>query len=334
MKLIYNPHTDPYFNLASEEYLIDNVPGDIFMLWRNEPSVIIGRNQNAYTELDSAFAAEHNIKAVRRLTGGGAVFHDLGNVNYTFITEYNGAGTLDFEKFCRPVIEAINKLGVSAALSGRNDILADGKKISGNAQCVRGGRVLHHGTLLWSADFSDMAGVLRPDPSKLEGKGIKSVRSRVGNLRDMLPDGRIPEEYRVGDGRGASDFIAYLFSCFDGAYSGFSDAETAEIRRLSDEKYSTWEWNYGAAGSFSANVRKRFPYGAVELSYEAEKGRLTDIRISGDFFGVKPAAELAARLKNESPRLCRDDMTAVFSDVGEYITGASPEEISALICGI
>ena len=164
--------TDPYFNLAMEEYLIDTAGDEeIFILWRNEPSVIIGRNQNAFSELDVSFAREHDIKVVRRLTGGGAVFHDLGNINYTFISPDIDGGSLNFARFCEPIVRALRALGLDASLSGRNDILAEGRKVSGTAQCVRSGHVMHHGTLLWDADFSAMAGVLRPDTESLPQRG-------------------------------------------------------------------------------------------------------------------------------------------------------------------
>ncbi|MBR4256441.1 MAG: lipoate--protein ligase family protein, partial [Clostridia bacterium] len=188
MKIYKNEITDPYFNLASEQYLLDTEEDDVFMLWRNRPSVIIGRNQNAYAEINRGFVTDNDIAVVRRLTGGGAVFHDLGNINFTFITKKGGADALDFARFCQPVIDALRALGVPAELSGRNDMTADGRKFSGNAQCVYNGRVMHHGTLLFDADMNSMAGALNVDPEKMKSKGVKSVRARVCNLREFLPD--------------------------------------------------------------------------------------------------------------------------------------------------
>ena len=200
--VIFNSSLDPYFNLAAEQYLLerrDTAP--VFMIWRNSPAVIIGKNQNAYAELNEAFIRENDIKVVRRLTGGGAVFHD---VNYTFISPKQGANALDFARFCAPIIEALCDLGANAVLSGRNDIEIDGRKVSGNAQTVCGDRILHHGTLLWSADLSKLAGALKVDPEKIASKGIKSVRSRVANIRDL-----------IGSEMSATDFIDYLFSRAD-----------------------------------------------------------------------------------------------------------------------
>ena len=222
--------TDPYFNLAMEEYLIDTAGDEeIFILWRNEPSVIIGRNQNAFSELDVSFAREHDIKVVRRLTGGGAVFHDLGNINYTFISPDIDGGSLNFARFCEPIVRALRALGLDASLSGRNDILAEGRKVSGTAQCVRSGHVMHHGTLLWDADFSAMAGVLRPDTEKLAAKGIKSVRSRVGNIRALLAE--------LGDERQSDVTVPdsvlglgeYLYSSFPGEPVPLSERQFEEI---------------------------------------------------------------------------------------------------------
>ena len=326
MIFLSNTSTDPYFNLASEEYLIDSFAGeDIFMLWRNAPSVIIGRNQNAYSELDTGYAEKKGIKVVRRLTGGGAVFHDLGNVNYTFITEYDGTGALNYPKFCRPVVEAIKLLGIDACVSGRNDILADGRKISGNAQCVRNGRVLHHGTLLWSADFSEMTGVLRPDPTKLQAKGIKSVRSRVANLRDLLPEGK-----KLTKESTALDFIGYLFGCFDGEPVGFTDEQKAAIQKLSDEKYSRWEWNFGKSGEFTARVSRRFPYGKIDVGYTSDRGIITDIHIGGDFFGVGDIDEFCKKLLELRIKPEYASVLAASEDVGKYISGAEPEDFAGL----
>ena len=193
MKIYITDRTDPYFNLASEQYLLDTENDEVFMLWRNEKAVIIGRNQNAYAEINKPFVDEHGIKVVRRLTGGGAVFHDLGNVNFTYIVPRSDCPTLDFERFSRPVINALRGLGVEAELSGRNDITVDGRKISGNAQCVYNNKVMHHGTLLFSADMSQMAGALNVDEEKIKSKGIKSVRARVCNLSEYLPDMDVTE---------------------------------------------------------------------------------------------------------------------------------------------
>lgn len=323
MKLYVNESTDPYFNLAAEEALLNlDAEEEIFLLWRNDRAVILGRNQNAYAEINRPFVEERGIAVVRRLTGGGAVFHDLGNLNFTFIVPRASCPELDFARFALPVADALKKLGVPAELSGRNDLTAEGRKISGNAQCVYNGKVMHHGTLLFSADLSDMAGALRVDPEKMKSKGIKSVRSRVGNLADYLPGMDVLDLRRVLEAR-------FLSSGAERA--DFSPELTAEIERLKREKYASWAWNWGASGAFENCVKKRFPYGSVELSFAAEHGVLTGARFEGDFFGVRPVAELEEALVG--CRLVREEIAARLGGVGQYIHGAEPDEIAGLFEG-
>ncbi len=325
MKIIKNPHTTPYFNLATEEYLIDRVPGDIFMIWRNDRAVIIGRNQNAYAELDVGYCKTHNIDVVRRLTGGGAVFHDPGNVNYTFIASGSGS-TLDFAGFCRPVIDALASLGVNAELSGRNDLTVDGLKISGNAQTLRNGRVLHHGTLLFDAAIDSMVGALKVDEAKLRSKGIGSVRSRVTNLRSMLD--------RPLDVVGFFDYIAdYVASHVESAepYS-LTDADIAEIRRLTDTKYSTWAWNFGESREYSRRNSVRFPFGTVTVELSCDRGVISAVKLSGDFFATEDVSTLEAALVGVAfdAGSVRDVLGGL--DVGRYVAGATVEELVGLLC--
>lgn len=323
--------TDPYFNLAMEEYLIDTAGDEeIFILWRNEPSVIIGRNQNAFSELDVSFAREHDIKVVRRLTGGGAVFHDLGNINYTFISPDVDGGSLNFARFCEPIVRALRALGLDASLSGRNDILAEGRKVSGTAQCVRSGHVMHHGTLLWDADFSAMAGVLRPDTEKLAAKGIKSVRSRVGNIRALLAE--------LGDERQSDVTVPdsvlglgeYLYSSFPGEPVPLSERQLEEIGALADAKYRTWNWNFGSSKQYAAEKRRRFRFGSVCVRYTLSGGIIEEIDISGDFFGAGSVQQLCSSLVGTR---CERDalLTALDGRTGEYILGATDEDIADLL---
>ena len=190
MLFICHGATDPYFNLAAEEYVLEKGEGAAFLLWRNGPSVIIGKNQNAFAQLRLPFVQANHIQVARRLTGGGAVFHDLGNINFTFITDASEHDQIDFARFTAPIIANLKQFGVAATLNGRNDLLAVGRKISGNAQCVyhtEDGRrrLLHHGTLLFSADLSRLSGALQVNREKMESKGIESVVSRVANIREL-----------------------------------------------------------------------------------------------------------------------------------------------------
>lgn len=316
MRIIHNKSTDPYFNLATEEYLIDNADEDIFMLWRNDRAVIIGRNQNTYAEINENFCRENGVKVVRRLTGGGAVFHDLGNVNYTFITNAEEAQALDFARFCKPIIDALGLFGVKAELSGRNDITAEGRKVSGTAQCVRNGRLMHHGCILYSADLSSVEGALKVNEEKMRSKGIKSVRSRVANLADLI--------YNAPDVEGFIDFIE---SHTDGIRRDLGEDEINAISKLTKVKYSTWEWNFGKSKNFSKTSTKRFPYGTVTVSYTLDAGVITEIVFEGDYFGTGDASELSKLLAGR--RFGREMTDGV--DFGKYIAGMTAEDAAALL---
>lgn len=347
MKIYINESTDPYYNLAAEEYLLEHTSGDIFFLWRNSPTVVIGKNQNAFAEIDTRFTEEHNIAVVRRLTGGGAVFHDLGNVNFTFISPAGGElaegireGGLDFAHFTRPIIDALNSLGIKASLTGRNDIALthDGeeRKISGNAQCgysTASGdfKTLHHGTLLFSADFGYMQGALRVAPDKLNSKGIKSVRSRVANILPLLPERRREE---LCDAEKFMKYIAnYVSNIYGVRVERFDERFDAGIKKLASEKYSTDEWNLRRMGSFDVERSRRFGFGSLELRMSVTEGRITALEFGGDFFGRRDASELAARLVGAeySPDVIAAALGGV--DIGEHIGGASREDIMSLIFG-
>lgn len=318
MKYIRNYSTEPYFNLAAEEYLLDGDESNIFMLWQNSPAVIIGRNQNTYSEVNAAFAADNNIKVVRRLTGGGAVYHDLGNVNFTFITDESGGGVLDFARFCRPIIETLNSLGAKAELSGRNDIIIEGKKVSGNAQCVRNKKIIHHGTLLFCSDLTVVGSVLSVNRKKLESKGIKSVASRVANINDYI-------NYQLS----VNEFIDYIYNYIGGELSLFSNSQKNEIQALADTKYSTWEWNWGQSKKFEGTADGRFDWGGIEIGYTLEGGFIKDIKICGDFFGIGVITEYEKSFIG--CKFTPDGLKEPLLTVNNYITGAKAKDISDIL---
>lgn len=319
MLIIRNNSTDPYFNLASEEWLMDNVDDDIFMLWRNEKTVVIGKNQNAYAEINREYADSHGIRVSRRMTGGGAVFHDLGNVNFSFIAKKDVGSDIDFAKFTMPIIDMLKKMGADAKLSGRNDILIDTKKVSGNAQCVHNGKVLHHGCILYSADLSDVASVLNVDESKLKSKGIKSVRSRVANIKELC---NIDMD--------VTEFIDYIESGVEGELVELSPEQINRIGELRDSKYATWEWIWGRSKNYALITKKRFGFGSVELSLNTDGGYIKDVRISGDFFGMGDISELenalnGVRYEYDEIYDCLEKNAAE-----RYIFGAEPKQITKL----
>ena len=235
--------TDPAYNLAFEETVLRNRQDRPYLLlWQNDNTIVVGQNQNTAAEIDPDFVEEHHIHVVRRTTGGGAVYHDMGNLNYSFITDVENAADMSYQQFTRPVVEALQGLGLQAEASGRNDILVEGRKISGTAQRLLGKRMLFHGTLLFDSDPSMIAGALRADPAKFESKSTQSVRSRVGNIRSFLKkDMDLPA------------FWQYLKDAFggEGLETGTLTAEElAAVQALKERKYDTWEWNYGKSPKY------------------------------------------------------------------------------------
>lgn len=297
MKVLYNQSTDPAFNLALEEYILTQTQQDMILLWRNAPAVIIGINQNAWEEINFDFVKEKDITIIRRQSGGGAVFHDLGNINFTVIHPLGEEDFNNYQKFTQPIIDFLASLGVESELRGRNDLLIDGMKFSGNAQAVRGNRIMHHGTLLFSADFSHLSGALNPSEAKIQSKGIKSVRSRVTNIADHLPTPMRVEE-----------FLTQLYDFYQhaGAEGGLAEytltaADLAEVENLVKEKYGTWKWNIGKSPSFAYKNSLRFSFGTVEVQLNTREGVIQDIKIFGDFFGTKDITEVEQALVGAPP---------------------------------
>lgn len=286
MLCIYNTNTDPYFNLAAEEYLLNSFQDDIFMLWRNGPSIIVGKNQNTYAEINVDYVKQHQIRVVRRLSGGGAVFHDLGNINFTFIIGGNDHKEIHFEKYTRPILEVLHRLGIEARFEGRNDLTIDGKKFSGNAEYISQNRILHHGTLLFSAQMTDLTQALKVNPLKYKDKSVKSVRSRVTNISDHL-----------NQALEITDFIdmlmAHIVQKYPDAVSyTFSQEDRRKIADLAESKYATWDWNFGASPKYSYSHMARTAGGNIEILLDVNRGVIKGAKIFGDFFGKLDVADL------------------------------------------
>ncbi len=327
-KFILNEFTSPSFNLALEEYLLNNfTEGEIIMLWRNEPSVIIGKNQNAYAEIDGEYVKQNNITVVRRLTGGGAVFHDLGNINYTLISDYKNESFGDFSRFATPICEFLSQLGVSAALSGRNDITVDGVKISGTAQTVKNGRNLAHGTLLYDADISALSKALRPNTKKLEDKAVRSVKSRVTNIKELCGSALTAEEFMKA-------LADYFLSCKDCELYSLSSADIEAAKRIEQEKYSKWEWNFAFSPDFSLKTEKKYPFGIVECHLNVRDGRICDIRFYGDFFGIENIEILENKLKNIRFEKNEIENALKGITVSDFISGMNENELAEFILSV
>ncbi len=285
---------DPSVNLAIEEYLLRNIEPDedILLFYINEPSIIIGRHQNTIEEINQAYVAAHGIHVVRRLSGGGAVYHDLGNLNFSFITQNARENVHNFRKFTEPVIRVLQEMGVPAELSGRNDILADGRKISGNAQYITTRRMFNHGTLLFNSDLSHVQDALNVKQSKIISKGIKSVRSRVANISEFLAAPMTVEEFRERVLSGI-----FMGAAVIGIPQYHLTAEDwQEIHKLTEERYRSWEWNYGESPAFNVQKVNRFPFGEIDARIDVQRGVIRSIKFFGDFFSQSEPAELEQRL--------------------------------------
>lgn len=291
MRYIWLPTQSPYYNLAAEEYLLTQTNDDVFMLWQNANSIIVGRHQNTMAEINREYVEQNNITVARRLTGGGAVFHDLGNLNFTFIQNILPQDKeINFVKYLQPIVDALKALGIPASFSGRNDLMIHDKKISGNAMAFNGNRVLEHGCMLFSTQHNDLVNALKVDPDKFKDKAVKSVRSRVTNISEHLPQPMSVLEFK--------DYLMrFIMGQQAGAIvEGLTPDEDAIIRKLADTKFSTWEWNFGNSPQYAISNKMRTPGGTVQVMIDVKNGHIADVKFFGDFFSQKNPDELATAL--------------------------------------
>lgn len=286
MLYINHNYTDPYINHAIEEYFLKNFDEECFILWQNTPSILVGKNQNTFAEINIDYVKEHNIPVVRRLSGGGTIFGDLGNVYFTFISNKSNDTFADFKRFTTPIINSLIKLSINAEFSGRNDLTIGGKKFSGNAQYKYKNRVLHHGSLLFSSNMSDLSSALKVRPIKFQDKSVKSVSSRVTNISDHLKSPMSVIEFK--------DFLidTIISDSKNGNLYEITEKDLTHINKISEEKFSTWEWNYGNSPKYNFVNEKKFLGGTVEVNLNVEKGIIRDLKIFGDFFGEKDIKDL------------------------------------------
>lgn len=319
--------TDPRINLAIEEYALKNldINRTYLLFYINEPSIIIGKNQNTIEEINTDYVEANGIHVVRRLSGGGAVYHDLGNLNFSFITKDDGESFHNFRKFTEPVVEALARLGVNAELSGRNDITVDGRKISGNAQFSTKGRMFSHGTLMLDSEIDAVVAALKVKKEKIESKGIKSIRSRVANISEFLDRKVTMEEFR-------SLLLNYIFDGVEDIPEyKLTDEDWEKIHQLSKERYQNWDWNYGRSPKFNLQRSKRFPVGSIDLRLTVEKGHIENCKVYGDFFGVGEVSEIEDKLTGI--RYDRSDIARSLEDVDikHYFGNITKEEFIELV---
>ncbi|KEI91934.1 lipoate--protein ligase [Clostridium botulinum] len=293
MQFLVNKSTNPFFNLALEEYLLKNVDikEDYFILWQNEPTIVIGKHQNTLKEINMNFVQDNNINVVRRNSGGGAVYHDLGNINFTFITKYDEKHLLDFKTFTNPVVYSLGKLNVKAELSGRNDILIDGRKISGNSQHIYKDRFLHHGTLLFNSELENLVKALNVDNDKILSKGIESIKSRVTNIKEHVKEDIFMEKFK-------EILIENIFMWNKSSLKKYNltNDHINDIEKLMEEKYMTWQWNYGYSPEFNYRNSKRFQGGKLEVLLNIVEGHINECKIYGDFLELMDVSEIEKRI--------------------------------------
>lgn len=320
--------TDPRINLAIEEYSLKYLdPNESYLLFYiNEPSIIIGKNQNTIEEINTTYVEENHIHVVRRLSGGGAVYHDKGNLNFSFITKDDGNSFHNFKKFTEPVVKALEKLGVKAEMSGRNDIIAsDGRKISGNAQFSTRGRMFSHGTLLFDSEIDSVVSALKVKKDKIESKGIKSIRSRVANISEYLEEKITITQFRE----------LLLRNIFDGAENiptyKLTEEDWEKINEISKERYQNWDWNYGKSPKFNYQHSHRFPVGQIDVRLEVHKGIIENCKIYGDFFGVEDVEEIEAALAGARYDKSEMDKALEKIDVKKYFGNIEKADFLNLI---
>lgn len=324
MRYLINNSTDPYFNLAFDEYCLENIHSEepYFFLWRNRPAVIIGLNQNAYGEVNLEYLNANGITLARRVTGGGAVYHDLQNMNYTIIGRNPSP---------QPMVDALRQLGVPAELTGRNDIFVEGRKVSGYARRVAGNQEIIHGTLMYDVDLDTLQHVLDTPASKMKVKGISSVRSHVANLKEYLPQFKSLDELQAK--------LSEILSGGDGPLlaqgCGYpsQDEINAEVRRIAAEKFATWEFIYGHSHEADFNYKKKLPCGTVEASLRIDRGTITALTFSGDFLFDEPSEDLAKKLIGI--RYDKATLSAAIekAGAGKYFRSANASQICSLLLG-
>ena len=329
MKFLESHSNDPYYNLSFEEYIFRNLPleeEEYVYLWINSPAIIIGRNQNAYAEINEEYMKEHNLKVCRRITGGGAVYHDLGNLNFSFVTKTKGHDRIDFKQYYIPIVNALKAIGIDAELSGRNDITIDGKKCIGSSQSVDNHRVLSNGCILFNVQLEELSKALNPRKEKFESKGVKSVRSRVTNIAPYLENKNLSTE----------DFKNILqneiFKLFGEEPEEYvlSEEELQGVKEIYNTRFSLESWNYGKKPVGEVKQYKKFPAGFIELAYDLNNGKIRNLHINGDFFGKENVEDIRKAIEGQEYKKANIKEILDTFKLEDYFGNVSSEELTEL----
>jgi lipoate-protein ligase A len=278
LKVILSKSNSSAINLAGEEYLFHTFTDDIFYLYINSPSIIVGRKQNTLAEINYEYVTANNIPVIRRMTGGGAVYHDLGNLNFCFIIRNVKNIDSDFSQYTKPILMVLNELSIDARLEGRNDLTIDGRKFSGNAKYFSKGNLLQHGTLLFNSELGSLSKALKSNPLKFEDKAVKSIQARVTNISEHLKTNLSLNEL-------ANLLINKVISLYtEAGFYAFDDDDIKQITKLTDDKYNTYEWNYGKSPNYNFSKTLKTKGGNIQLSMDVSNGIIKKAQFYGDFF--------------------------------------------------
>lgn len=315
MLCIHLQNTDPYFCLAAEEYLLKNFQEDVFILWQSENAVVVGKHQILLAEINYPFVLENNIALCRRISGGGTVFHDSGNVNFSFIKNVKSPAEISFKQFTAPVVDALAKLGLTATTSGRNDLLIEGLKISGNAEHIYKNRVLHHGTLLFNSDLENLGQAIKVAPGKYESKAVQSNRSSVSNISQFLKT-----EMTTGE------FIQFLLDVqlenSENSLYHLNENDVPAIEKLSSEKFKTWKWNFGYSPKYTFRNEVEIGGKLLKINLQVERGIIVQVEIEGDYFTSEIALQLTQNLQNNKH---------FFEDVMDTVNEYQTEDLNGIV---
>lgn len=329
MKYIVNKSNDTQFNIALEEYCFKKLRqfDKIFLLWINKPSIIVGKYQNTKEEINADYVREHDIQVVRRISGGGAVYHDYNNLNYTIISNETKGVNFDFNSLSQPVINTLKELGVIAHSTGRNDIEIDGQKICGNAQAYINGRIMHHGCLLFDVNLGVLANALNVTKDKIESKGVKSVRARVTNILPHLKE-------KISVTQFSDKILEHMKKEYDELEEYvLTKEDLEEINKIRDTKFNTWDWNYGENPEYNITRNTRFKSGKIQIFAVIENNIIESIKFYGDFFGNNSNLEEIEKFLIGT-KYTREDVAEKLKNINfnEYFAGFSLEELSTAIC--